>query len=629
VQHANLLTRGSIFLKLATFVAFVVILTATLVSWVGFRFARNSLTTEIHTRLDTLAHNREERLRAYVSQQKERAALVASRTRLRTELMNRLDKAAPESADFLENTRRILIDANETLNDFLAIWVTDPEGTVVTATDDAYLGRDFSSDADYQRGRHERHLGTPRFQNGNLVAQLVAPAYSEDGVFLGVVMVLLDLHPLEDLRSDRTGLGETGDLIVARVDGDRLRRLIPLHNESQAGITFADAPALAAAVEGSHGRGLSILRGNQVLASWQPFAYQSPDFQKWGMIVKIDASEAYAPIASLRQLQWILEGVLVVLGIVIAQLVARRFCAPIQAMAGVAKQLAQGNLAARVEVQSADEVGELAESLNQMADELSLSHAQLESRIAERTSELEQNNQQLELAKAALEQSNQDLQQFASVASHDLQEPLRAVSGYCQLLQSKLGDHPDNDVKTFLEHAIDGAKRMKALIDSLLDFARVGTRGDSMELIDTRVAVEEALANLGPAIEDSGAQVNVGELPQLFADCGQLVRLFQNLIGNAIKFRSERRPRVDITAEEHDEHWLFCVRDNGIGIESRYADRIFVIFQRLHTRDEYPGTGLGLAITKRIVERHGGKIWMESRVDAGSAFLFTIFKRNI
>jgi signal transduction histidine kinase len=241
--------------------------------------------------------------------------------------------------------------------------------------------------------------------------------------------------------------------------------------------------------------------------------------------------------------------------------------------------------------------------------------------------ETQRRSEELARAKEALERSNADLQQFAYVASHDLQEPLRAVAGYCQLLQKKLSDNADEDVQTFLGHATDGARRMKALIDSLLDFARLDSRRNSMELTDTGAAVEEALANLGPMIQDSGAQVNVAELPPLIADRGQLVRLFQNLIGNAIKFRGDRRPQVGVTAEEHDEHWLFSVRDNGIGIESRYADRIFVIFQRLHTRDEYPGTGLGLAISKRIVERHGGTIRMESQVGEGTTFRFTIAKR--
>lgn len=235
----------------------------------------------------------------------------------------------------------------------------------------------------------------------------------------------------------------------------------------------------------------------------------------------------------------------------------------------------------------------------------------------------------LSRAKEALERSNHDLQQFAYVASHDLQEPLRAVAGYCQLLGTKLGDNDDQDVKTFLGHATEGAKRMQSLINNLLDYARVETKGNTMELTDTRAAVDEALANLGVPIQESAAEINVGELPHVVADSGQLVRLFQNLIGNAIKFRGDRPLRVDVKAEDDDQRWLFSIRDNAIGIDPQNVEKVFVIFQRLHTRNAYPGTGLGLAITKRIVERHGGRIWIESEVGKGSTFLFTIPKATL
>ena len=234
--------------------------------------------------------------------------------------------------------------------------------------------------------------------------------------------------------------------------------------------------------------------------------------------------------------------------------------------------------------------------------------------------------QQAEAAKNALERSNSDLQQFAYIASHDLQEPLRAVSGYCQLLEMKLGDDPDEEVRTFLGHATDGATRMQSLINSLLDYARVETAGKDFELVDVNEAVSEALANLKVAVEESSAEVSLEGMPTVSGDRDQLVRLFQNLIGNAIKFRGDAPPRVRVAAQERADHWLFCVSDNGIGIEPKHAERIFMIFQRLHTRTDYPGTGLGLAITKRIVERHGGKIWLESQAGAGSDFLFTIAK---
>lgn len=226
----------------------------------------------------------------------------------------------------------------------------------------------------------------------------------------------------------------------------------------------------------------------------------------------------------------------------------------------------------------------------------------------------------LQTAMDALERSNTDLQQFAYVASHDLQEPLRAVSGYCQLLGARLGDHVDADVQTFLGHATEGAKRMQVLINSLLEYSRVETYGKEFDLVELREIVNESVDNLEVAIAENDARIEISHLPQVRGDRGQLVRLFQNLIANSIKFRSEAPPRIEIGCLEKDEmHHLF-VKDNGIGMDPRFADKIFVIFQRLHTRDAYEGTGLGLAIAKRIVERHHGQIWVESAVGRGSTF---------
>ncbi|MCA9143887.1 MAG: hypothetical protein H6821_12035 [Planctomycetaceae bacterium] len=230
----------------------------------------------------------------------------------------------------------------------------------------------------------------------------------------------------------------------------------------------------------------------------------------------------------------------------------------------------------------------------------------------------------LSKAKEALERSNADLQQFAYVASHDLQEPLRAVAGYCQLLETRLQDNSDEDVQTFLAHATEGAKRMQALINSLLDYARVESRGKEFSHVDVHDVLNEAMANLSVAIEECAAEVTCDEMPSVLGDRDQLVRLFQNLIGNSIKFRRDEAPRIRVNAQANMNHWHFSVSDNGIGLEQQYADRIFVIFQRLHTRTKYPGTGLGLAITKRIVERHGGRMWVESQPGVGSTFFFTL-----
>lgn len=223
-----------------------------------------------------------------------------------------------------------------------------------------------------------------------------------------------------------------------------------------------------------------------------------------------------------------------------------------------------------------------------------------------------------------LARSNKELEQFASVASHDLQEPLRVVTSYLQLLQQRFQEKLDADANKFIERSVAAAARMKTLINDLLNYSRVSTRGEPFELSNCSDILHQVCDSLKVAIDESGATVTYNSLPEVMADNTQLTQLFQNLIGNAIKFRTEASPKIRVTAERQDGAWLFSVRDNGIGIEPQYAERIFDIFQRLHSLKDYAGTGIGLAICRKIVERHGGKIWVESELDKGTIFHFTL-----
>jgi light-regulated signal transduction histidine kinase (bacteriophytochrome) len=271
-------------------------------------------------------------------------------------------------------------------------------------------------------------------------------------------------------------------------------------------------------------------------------------------------------------------------------------------------------------------------------EDLQKANDELEKRVDERTSALQKAIQSLqkeiserrrieEALKERTEElarSNRDLEQFAYVASHDLQEPLRMVTNYVQLLARRYKGKLDSDADDFIHFAVDGAIRMWKLINDLLTYSRVGTQNKGLKSTDCETVLKHSLDNLKIAVEENEAVITHDALPTVMGDHLQLGQLFQNLIGNAIKFRGEESPRIHISASRNGNGWTFSVRDNGIGIAPEYVERIFVIFQRLHNREDYPGTGIGLAICKRIVERHGGRIWVESKVGKGTTFYFTL-----
>lgn len=227
-----------------------------------------------------------------------------------------------------------------------------------------------------------------------------------------------------------------------------------------------------------------------------------------------------------------------------------------------------------------------------------------------------------------LERSNRDLEQFAFIASHDLQEPLRKVTSFCELLQQENWDQLNREGKLYVEYVVDAAKRMRSLVQDLLTFSKIGSDGIKRRTIDAEAALEVALSNLETAIDESEATITFDRLPRLFAHEREISQLFQNLIGNAIKYRSERKPVVHVSVASKIDEWIFSITDNGIGIAPEYREQVFGIFKRLHSRKEFSGTGIGLAICKRIIEQLDGKIWFETSSEPGCKVCFTIPKRN-
>ncbi len=314
---------------------------------------------------------------------------------------------------------------------------------------------------------------------------------------------------------------------------------------------------------------------------------------------------------------WLSTGVgllMVLLIAVVAVVLYRILILPLAGLANQVRLVASGDFRRQVDVTGPREMVMLGHDIDGMRQ-----------RIVQDLDSVREAHERLDAQSTELQRSNAELEQFAYVASHDLQEPLRKVASFCQLLERRYGGQLDERADQYIGFAVDGAKRMQVLINDLLAFSRVGRMAREHTLVDLGDLVDQIVGTLSPAIQESGAVIEVpGELPTVKGEASLLGGVFQNLIGNALKFHGEDPPVVRITVEPTDAFWTFTCRDNGIGIDTEYAERIFVIFQRLHHKDAYPGTGIGLAMCRKIIEYHGGTIWLDTGQDTGTTFKFTL-----
>jgi light-regulated signal transduction histidine kinase (bacteriophytochrome) len=306
-------------------------------------------------------------------------------------------------------------------------------------------------------------------------------------------------------------------------------------------------------------------------------------------------------------------GLLVVLVVLLALGVRAAVTAPLSQLAAAARRVADGDFGHEVRPSGPREIRDLGQDVNRMRE-----------RILQELSTVRHAHADLEERSRDLQRSNSELEQFAYVASHDLQEPLRKVASFCQLLQRRYGGQLDERANQYIDLAVDGAKRMQGLITDLLSFSRVGRGGGAMAAVPLAAALGQAMGTLSADIEASGATIEVGALPVVRGEATLLTSVFQNLLSNALKFRGPRPPHIAIAAHREGREWALSFSDNGIGIAPEFAERIFVIFQRLHSRDSYPGTGIGLAMCRKIIEYHGGRIWLDAAAKDGSRFCFTL-----
>ncbi len=492
-------------------------------------------------------------------------------------------------------------------------------GQVVASSDTGWEGQIMADRPYFIQGRegifvsdifHSLKLGQPTMV-------VAAPVRDGSGQLLGVLAGHANLEPLNEIMLERSGLGETGETYLVN-EGN----LLLTDSRFEPGLAFKKwvfTEGVSWALEGEHGVGIyQDYRGKKVIG-----AYRWVEGRDMALLAEVDRSEAFAPIGTLRATVLRLGSLVTLIVVMVSVLVARTITQPLEKLVEGTEEIGSGNLNYRIQVEARNEIGQLARAFNAMAQNLqkvTASRDDLDREIEERKSV------QNALAEAVeeLERSNEELQRFAYVASHDLQEPLRMVTSYLQLLERRYGELLEGDAREFIDYAVDGATRMKQLINDLLTYSRVDTRGVSPQPVDMEQVLDDVLDNVKLRLEETRAEIVCHPLPTVPGDKSQLEQLFQNLIDNALKFRGKEPPRIEVGAEKRDGKWVFSVKDNGIGMDPEFQDRVFIIFQRLHTQDEYEGTGIGLAVCKRIVERHGGRIWFESEPGEGTTFYFTI-----
>ena len=466
----------------------------------------------------------------------------------------------------------------------------------------------------FEKGKNEIYLSnvfSDPYETGRYITVMTAPVHDRKGRFTGVIVFQVDMKPIYDFIGKHTGMGETGEtLIVSRSDKGEIVFLNPLRHAPDAVLnktmSFGEGIAIPAqeAAEGRSGTGISVdYRGKEVVAAWRHI----PSLN-WGVVAKIDTEETFKSAKTLAWITVIIGVIVVFLAGLAATLTARHISNPIHNLHKGTEIIGSGNLDYKIGTDKKDEIGQLSRSFDRMVDNLKLVMASKD------------------LYAEQLEAANKELESFCYSVSHDLRAPLRALTGFGELLVKNASGNMDEKGRHYLNVIIESAGQMGRLIDDLLSFSRMGR----VEMAKTEVCLErlvnDAQKELQPATEGRDIVWEIGQLPQVYGDPAMLRLVFVNLISNALKFTKPRhRTRIEIGTVPGDrDETVVYVRDNGVGFDIKYADKLFCLFQRLHRQDEFEGIGVGLANVRRIIQRHGGRTWAEGSLDEGANFYFSL-----
>lgn len=594
-------------------ILFLLISTGPLIAstFISLIISEQNIENRFENHLESIASHQKKRLLGFISHHDTKMTLIVNSTPI-SHLTGEIIRN-PDNKEILKELNLTLYSIIDSTVTFRDISIASIEGKILVSSNRSDVNKSVSEETSFKIGKNQTKLfNFFHDYNQTLWAKHVAPLIS-DGAVVGVFTALVDMIEFLALIQDYSGLGDTGETVLAQrnQNGDALF-ITDLRFDPNASLQLSvskndlEVP-MTQALLGNESFFTEAVdyRNVPVLATTR---YIEPT--DWGLVVKIDKTEALSPITDFRNVIIISVLFLSLLILVFSYFFTRTLTNPIISLTNAANEVSKGASMYKVNITSQDEIGDLAESFNLMTENLIEAKTSLERKVKERTIDLER--------------SNIELQQFAYIASHDLQEPLRTIARFLQLLDERYNDRLDSDAKEFIDFAVNGAIRMQQLIDDLLLYSRVDTRGKLFKITSMADLLKKVIANLELMIEENGVEITNNTLPSVLVDESQFIQLFQNLIENSIKFRGEERPKIHISSETTKTSYIISIKDNGIGIELEYHKRIFQIFQRLHTLKEYPGTGIGLAICKKIIERHNGQIWVESEVNKGSTFFIEL-----
>lgn len=597
--------------KLTMAFLLISLLSLTAITFLSYLIAKDTLTQQVFHHFESVAVIQEHRVSAIVAQNLERLSLVTSRTQLRLSLASFINDGAGEHQ---ERMSKILLDALTSIPEFKAIHVLTLDGTVVASTDSGMIGKNHADQVFFVLGKQKSSADLFFLDDDKKLETYLSAPLRLDDQLLGVMVIETEVKNIISLVNDYSGLGETGETVLAKRDenGDALF-LAPLRFDQEAALSRKvrqeerDVPMTQALLQNEEFFADAVdYRGEPVLA----ITRYLPETD-WGLVVKIDQAEAFAPVTGMRNVLALLILLSSIAVTIISLLVARTITQPLINLTLVASRISDGDLSLRADVTHQDEFGHLGQAFNKMTTTL------VEDIARRKRTEKKLAQQAEELA-----HSNYDLEQFAYVVSHDLRAPLRALKAYSQFLQEDCADQLDEIGLEYIEGIGESAQEMDQLVVDLLEYSRIGRIKVELSQVDLNKLLERVITSLRLR-EQAEIQLPT-DAPILSARAVRLEQIFTHLLSNAVKFlRPDVPPLIIVSCTEEENKWVFSIQDNGIGIQKKQFEKIFGIFQRLHTIDEFEGTGIGLAIVKKAVEEHRGEITVQSTVGEGSIFTFT------